>query len=288
MNSAEAYHLFLKDLYAVYDKREAQQIANIVFEKITGHTATVRILHKTDKFSTEQKQALDKIKADLLSHIPLQYILSEAWFLELPFYVNPSVLIPRPETEELVEWIMQHLKGNERILDIGTGSGCIAIALKKNNPELEVWAMDKYADALNVAEKNATRLNADIHFIKADLLAKDWNNKLPSMDILVSNPPYIPSREREEMDHRVTSQEPATALFVPDDHALIYYEAILKKTKQLLPSGGKVFVEIHEEQGPAVKELFEKKLNNVVLKKDFSGKNRMVYGEHSTTTTAHR
>lgn len=279
MKLAEAYRLFLEGLFSQYDKREARQIAAIVFEKITGYAYSAFLLHEQDELSPDKEAELNKIKTELLAGVPLQYVLEEAWFAAMPFYVNKSVLIPRPETEELVEWALQHAQAGDRILDIGTGSGCIAIALKKQKPSVEMWAVDKYADVLAVAGKNAAALNADIQFPEVDVLQDDWFVGLPKMDMLISNPPYIPASERKEMHLRVTEYEPAAALFVTDERPLVFYEAVLDTAKKLLNSGGKVFVEIHEELGAAVKELFEKQLSNVVLKTDLSGKDRMVFGQ---------
>lgn len=278
MKIGEAYYSFLQELYAHYDQREARQLAKLVFEKITTYDYTSRLLHEDEELPPGQEVELSAVKAALQRAVPWQYISKEAWFAGMSFYVDKSVLIPRPETEELVGWVLEEIRGDEQVLDIGTGSGCIAIALKKKSPGLQVWAMDKYADALKVAGKNAAALGAEIRFITADIKETNWRGRLPLFDILVSNPPYIPAGERKEMHKRVADQEPAAALFVPDADPLIFYRLILQFAVKQLKPGGRVFVEIHEQQGDAVKALFSRYLGNVLLKKDWSGKDRLVCG----------
>ncbi len=279
MQIGKAYRSFLQALYAHYDQREARQLAGLAFEKVTTYSYTKLLLHQEEELLPGTVDELRRIKTALLSAVPWQYIVNEAWFAGMPFYVDKSVLIPRPETEELVGWVLENIQGDERVLDIGTGSGCIAIALKKKCPGLQIWAMDKSAAALKIAGKNARTRGTDIHFIEADITGGKWSDRLPLLDIVVSNPPYIPVGERSEMDKRVTGQEPAAALFVPDTDPLIFYKAILRSVDKRLRSGGRVFVEIHEQQGVAVKKLFSRYLQKVELKKDWSGKDRMVCGE---------
>jgi len=268
-------------LKQLYPSGEAGKMTDLVFENLTGYTPTVCIVKKNDLLSISQEDKLDKMNLALLQHAPLQYVLKEAWFCNMPFYVNEKVLIPRPETEELVDWVLKFVAEtgmSNGILDAGTGSGCIAIALKKKIPSLSVYAFDKYQTALEVAKRNAVGLGTDVRFLQADLLERDTWEVIPPVDILVSNPPYIPTKDREEMPENVIEYEPGTALFVPDHDPLVFYKKILELSGEKLPPGGAVFVEIYEGLGAEVKNLFEKKFKQVVLKKDLSGKDRMVSG----------
>jgi release factor glutamine methyltransferase len=202
------------------------------------------------------------------------------------FYVDRNVLIPRPETEELVEWIVKEVKGKNdaqahpsgkvKILDVGTGSGCIAISLKKLSVT-EVWACDISDEALNVARINADALNATIDFIPLNFLDADQRKQLPAIDIIVSNPPYIPRNEKTEMKRNVVGYEPSTALFVPDDDPLTFYKAIADFGREKLNKGGNIYAEIHENLGESVNNLFlSKGYQTVYLKKDLQGKDRMI------------
>ena len=214
----------------------------------------------------------------LLQKTPLQYITGEAWFYHRCFKVDNSVLIPRPETEELVELVFKKLKSKspEKILDIGTGSGCIPITLKHLFPDASVTAIDKSKAALDVAYKNAITLNAEINFIETDFLDDaifNWNEKF---DLIISNPPYIPLSEKSYMEENVKNFEPEIALFVPDNNALIFYEQIAKWGKINLSSSGMIFAEIHFKQGPATKKLFKEWGYYVNLYQDISGNDRFI------------
>ncbi|HEY6505327.1 MAG TPA: peptide chain release factor N(5)-glutamine methyltransferase, partial [Chitinophagaceae bacterium] len=215
----------------------------------------------------------------LLAHEPVQYVLNEAWFCGLKFYVDKNVLIPRPETEELVEWVISNCKfpvDTLSILDIGSGSGCIPIFLKRKLRKAEVWSCDVSEAALRIAEKNAATLGADVNFLLLDFLDKEKRNKLPSFDIIISNPPYIPEKGKQQMQLNVLSYEPHTALFVPDNDALIFYKAIAEFGKDHLTPAGTIYTEIHEDQGKAVSTLFESYGYSAELKKDMQEKERML------------
>jgi release factor glutamine methyltransferase len=195
------------------------------------------------------------------------------------FYVDQNVLIPRPETEELVDWIITDCKFPIRqltLLDIGCGSGCIPIFLKRKFRKADVWACDNSEAALNVAKKNADNLGADIHFLQLNFLNEEERNKLPSSDIIVSNPPYVPEKDKLQMQPNVLQFEPRTALFVPDNDALIFYKAIADFGNQKLNPNGAIYVEIHEDLGEPVLELFRSKNYEALLKKDIQGKDRMI------------
>jgi release factor glutamine methyltransferase len=221
-------------------------------------------------------QQLDKYTQELLTHKPVQYVLHEAWFGGMKLYVDENVLIPRPETEELVDLIVKDKKEKEiQILDIGTGSGCIAIALKKHLPLCEVYAIDISSDALTVAEKNNVLNNTKVKFILSDIFEEISWNQFSSFDCIVSNPPYIPSTETKLMSDNVTKFEPHLALFVPDNDPLKFYKAIARFAEKKLSPGGSVFVEVHENFAEEVKKVFSF-LGDVQIKKDMQGKERFV------------
>lgn len=282
-----SYKYFYESLLQHYSQREARQITDRVYESVTTLSPVKRILNREQEMLPEQEKLLEQMQLALLRHEPLQYVLKEAWFYKRPFYVDKNVLIPRPETEELVEWILTDMKEIPkrpeplRVLDMGTGSGCIAISIKKEYPETAVWAMDKFEAALKIARINARALQADMNFVCADLLNEGWESQIPEIDILVSNPPYIPESERPGLQLHVAGQEPDAALFVPDNDPFIFYKAILEISRKKLRSGGKVYMELHEESGPEIKQLCREALTDVILKKDLNGKDRMICGQLS-------
>ena len=279
MTMQEATYLLLNKLRTIYTEGEASHITDWVMEHLTGSKKTERMLYKNEVITKgEESQLQDYIKR-LMTHEPVQYVLNEAWFCGLRFYVDKNVLIPRPETEELVEWIISGCKfpiDQLSILDIGSGSGCIAIALKRRLGKATVWSCDISSDALQVAQKNATTLGVDVNFIELDFLQEEQRNKLPSFDIIVSNPPYIPIKEKIEMLPNVLQYEPATALFVPDSDALVFYKAIAAFGKNHLTKNGIIYVEINETLGEATASLFQLNGYNTEIKRDMQGKERII------------
>jgi release factor glutamine methyltransferase len=276
-----AYQQLLTQLYEVYENREAANIADMVIEHVTGQRKIDRILYKDIPVTTDQQAQIEKITDQLLQHRPIQYVLGEAWFMEMKLRVNESVLIPRPETEELVEWIITDIKktGNKEIclLDIGTGSGCIPIAARKKMPELAVSAIDVSGEALQVAILNSIEQNVLVDFLHLNFLNEEEWNQLGKYDIIVSNPPYIMQREEDAMRDNVLKYEPQIALFVPDEDGLLFYKAIAKFAKAHLKTEGSVYAEINEALGKDVVNLFkENGFTEVILKKDMQGKDRMV------------
>nr|WP_255551680.1 peptide chain release factor N(5)-glutamine methyltransferase [Aridibaculum aurantiacum] len=267
-------------MFDVCDDREAANIANMVIEHFTGQKKIDRIINKDLPVTTEQQRALETAGQQLARHKPVQYVLNEAWFYGIHFYVNENVLIPRPETEELVEWVVQDMQKQHSaisILDVGTGSGCIPIALKKQLPGATIAAVDVSAEALQVAKQNAASNEADIDFHQLNILDTDEWKQLQVYDAIVSNPPYIKANEQEQMNQNVLAYEPHLALFVPDDNALIFYEAIAEFGKQHLQEKGRLYFEINEQLGEQVVQLLQAKgYKDVVLKKDMQGKDRMV------------
>lgn len=275
----ELYRNFLLQLQKIYSLSEATNITDWVFEKKASLKRS-DILKNPDKVIT---QAADKLiqeaLQELLVHKPVQYVLGEAWFYHMKLKVNEHVLIPRPETEELVEQLIKDRKSkltDPAILDIGTGSGCIPIAIKKHLPAAVITSIDVSEKAIALAKENAALHNAHIHFVQLDFLDKSKRNGLQMFDIIISNPPYIPLNEKERLDRNVTAFEPHLALFVPDDSPLIFYQEIALFGKNNLLPNGKIYLETHEDLAKEVAALFMKDYQTVMIKKDIYGNERMV------------
>ncbi len=286
MTINEAYYLTKKYLIKIYDDKEAASIAELIIEKISGLKKTDRILNKQQILNKTQIDILQEYQKQLNENTPLQYVLHEAWFAGIKFFVDENVLIPRPETEELVEWIIQDVTDNLAltisyspltILDIGTGSGCIAIALKKKIVNANLYAFDISESALQIALLNAQQNNTEINFFKANIFEYQNNNNLPLFDIIVSNPPYIPKKELAEMHANVISYEPHLALFVPDENPFLFYDVISNFSLLHLKQNGVLYIEIHENYANNIEKLLQKKsFKSIEIKKDLQQKNRMV------------
>ena len=265
-------------LSGIYEGHELTAIIRTICCDMLGISSTAYYLKEEVTLTTERGTLLQGIIDRLRQGEPLQYIEGKAPFCGMEFAVNSSVLIPRPETAELVDWIVcEHATQQPRILDLGTGSGCIAIALSKQLPQATIEACDISAEALTVAKENARTNEAPVSFFTHDML--DLSTPLPhSYDILVSNPPYIRQSEAADMSIQVTEWEPHTALFVPDDDALRFYRAIaeLGQTEALRP-GGHIYVEINQALGKETVALFEAYgYQDVELRKDIYGNERMI------------
>ena len=273
-----AYQQLVSSLQTIYENREASTMANWVIEKLTGLNRIDRLVNKHQSISDSNKLLLKKMTEELLAHRPIQYVLGEAWFLKQSFFVNESVLIPRPETEELVDWIVTENAEmlGVRILDIGTGSGCIPITLKKQILASEIVSVDISTEAIAVATKNAIDLGASVRFLSMDFLNEQHWNDLPEIDIIVSNPPYIKLAEKTSMAQHVLDYEPSVALFVPDNDALIFYRAIAKFGKTHLSDNGCIYFEINESLGTETMDLLASSGYYCQLKKDMQGKDRMI------------
>lgn len=279
MTIQEATYFLMNQLRTMYADGEASEITDRVMERLTGSMKAERMLYKNEAITSQEEVLLKQYAERLLKHEPVQYILNECWFYGLKFYVDKNVLIPRPETEELVDWIIRNLKfpfKELKILDIGTGSGCIAIALKRKLRKAEVWACDVSKEALEVAKQNSANLQADINFVQLDFINEKERDQLTSFDIIVSNPPYVPEKDKGTMNKNVLEFEPHTALFVKDNNPLVFYEAIADFAKTHLNKEGSVYCEIHESLGKETTALFTEKGFTVELKKDMQGKERMV------------
>lgn len=277
ISDAQAY--LSQELKKIYEDGEASTISDWVIESITQIKKTDRINHRKVELTQGQADQLQLYLNRLLEYEPVQYVLNEAWFCGLKFYVDKNVLIPRRETEELVEWIITNCKfpiDKLSILDIGTGSGCIAITLKRRFGKADVSGCDISIDALGVSKKNAELLGADVNFMHVDVLSENERSKLGNYDIIVSNPPYVTHKERYSMKANVLEYEPAKALFVPDNDPLVFYRAIADFGKTHLNRDGSIYLEINESLGHLTSKLFDEKGYETELKKDLQGKDRML------------
>ncbi len=275
LGSAVAY--FKKELASFYDKNEVDSMLYIFFQHYFGVTRTDFLLHQDRKLSESDLLLVIYGVKDLKNYKPLAYIIGEWEFFGLPFYVNEHVLIPRPETEELVQLIINENNENppKNILDIGSGSGCIALSLKHYFKNTNVTAWDVSEEAIEVIHKNANSLNLKINVNKVDVLSvTDRDTKY---DIIVSNPPYITHNEKTQMDTNVLNFEPHLALFVSNEQPLLFYDKIATIALNNLTKNGSLYVEINEQFGDEVASLFNKKgFQKVEVIKDISNKNRMV------------
>ena len=275
----DLYRNFLVKLQQIYSLSEATTISDWVFEKMVSLKKTDILKNPGKIITPAADELMQQTLQQLMQHKPVQYVLGEAWFYNMRVKVNEHVLIPRPETEELVEQLITDRKSkltDPSILDIGTGSGCIPIAIKKNLPASIVTAVDISEKALAVAIENAVLHNAHINFKQMDFLDERKWYTLPMFDIIISNPPYIPVNEKEKLDKNVTAYEPHIALFVPNKSPLIFYEKIAAFGETNLRPSGKIYLETHEDFAHEVAALFRKNYQTVMIKKDMNGKERMI------------
>lgn len=283
MTIQAAFTHIIQTISSFYEEREAASVAHMVMEHITGLSKLDRIIHKTRALSPGQQQQLEHALEALQQHQPIQYITGKAWFYNMELLVNEQVLIPRPETEELVEWIVTDIQAappkNLHLLDIGTGSGCIPLALKKELPAATVWGIDVSPGAIAVAGNNATQQKLAVQFTVMDVLDEQAVQTLPTFTTIVSNPPYIKQSESADMQQQVLAFEPSLALFVPDEDPLRFYRHISQLAKTKLQPGGALYFEINEALGKEVVALMEQEgFTAVTLKQDLFGKDRMVKG----------
>jgi release factor glutamine methyltransferase len=256
---------------------ELNSLLGMLIDEVTGWNRVQQIIEINTPLTQAQINKFNAYSTALLNDKPIQYILGKAWFMGLDFIVNEAVLIPRPETEELVEWVVDYvhiISKPLRILDIGTGSGCIAVSLKKALPDCTLSAMDISVDALTVAKKNAANLDLSVEFIEQDIIHE--TTLAQTYDVLVSNPPYIPVKEKVNMEAKVKNYEPLIALFVPNEDPLVFYRAIAKVAKKYLAPKGQLFFEIHYDQGKAILQLLDEMNFHAEIRRDSFGKNRMI------------
>lgn len=267
-----------KELADTYAKTEIDSLIFLIFEKLKGYSRTQFLMASDEELSKKDYNELQQIISRLKNHEPIQYILGKTEFYGLPFFTVSDVLIPRPETEELVQWIIQENKlPNPTILDIGTGTGCIAISLGKNIAGSNVLACDVSPVCINTASQNAQLNNAEISLFNYDILNNSPEINFPELDIVVSNPPYVLESEKTRMEKNVLEFEPGLALFVQDSNPLIFYRQIADFSIKHLCNKGNLYFEINEAFGAECKFMLQEKgFSNVTLKKDMNGKDRMI------------
>lgn len=274
MTNAAFLQHFLTELSALYPPEEARAIFDVLWQANTNQRKINFAVRKNEPLQREalwQKQ-LNRLRQSE----PVQYILGSAPFLDWQFAVGPAVLIPRPETEELVYKMAGELKDQNplKILDVGTGSGCMAIALKKMLPQAEVWALDVSSEALNLAEKNARQLDVNITFVHADICTFATTQ---TWDVIVSNPPYIPEADKAQMEKNVMNFEPHIALFSPQNDAQFFYKIIAEfAAKHLNKPGGRLYFESHFKGAEATRNFLLKLAKNTEIWQDMFAKNRFV------------
>ena len=283
MQLKELYTHFLKELKPLYGADEASVISAMIFETIAQIDKSTLIIHPHRSVEKEKLNKITLALEQLKLFVPVQYIIGLVWFYNLQFKVSPAVLVPRPETEELVKTAVDYIKTHHKqtVLDIGTGSGCISISIKKTLPDIFVSAIEISESALMIAKENASTHQTNVEWIQMNFLDENnWKN-LPIYDVIVSNPPYIPENEKDKLDKNVTEHEPHLALFVPDNQPLIFYEKIAAFGKKHLAKTGSIFMETHEDYAKEVAAYFIEQGYAAVVKKDFYEKERMVMATRS-------
>jgi release factor glutamine methyltransferase len=288
MNAKKYRSYFCEKLSPIYDVMEVESFFYLILEEKHKLKKLDLALNPDLTFSEEEVQMWESLLEQLKQEIPIQYLLGKTSFFGLDFEVNPAVLIPRPETEELVDWIIKTQISNSnpsslKILDVGTGSGCIAISLAKNIENATVFALDISEKALATAQKNAEINDVNVTFIEKNILEVNYLNAVEGLnqqfDIIVSNPPYVRELEKAEIKKNVLDFEPPLALFVPDDDALIFYKKIGELAQKNLSQNGKLYFEINQYLGKEMIEMLEKmNFKNIELRKDIYGNDRMIRG----------
>lgn len=275
--------ILINQLSKLYERHEAESISWWLLEDVLCKSRAVLLSQQQEFIDNQAYEKLMGYMPDLLNARPVQYVLGYAFFRDLKLYVNESTLIPRSETEELVETVLQrysYIDHEVQGLDMGTGSGCIPIALTKENPLIRMDAMDKHADAVAVGIRNAEIYNPETNFIVDDLLNADLSKYKIAYDFIVSNPPYVLESDKIKMQKNVLDFEPASALYVPDNDALKFYNAIVDFSRKTLNPSGVLFLEIHEEKAEEISELLKTNgFKNVTIKKDMFSKDRIAIAE---------
>ncbi len=262
---------FRKELAGIFDDRELVSFAYLSIEHLLGYTLSDCIINSNQVITREVSDKLKKIIVDLKTKQPLQYILGETDFYGLKLKVNEHTLIPRPETEELVDWILK--EDFDSAIDIGAGNGCIAVSLAKHS-NANVYAMDVSENALKVAKENSVLNNVKITFIQQDILK---TTTLPKFDLIVSNPPYVLNSEKEKIEENVLSYEPHLALFVSDKDPLVFYRKIIELAFKSLNINGRLFFEINERFGNEIVSILDQiGFVDIELKKDINDRDRMI------------
>ncbi|MFP4046203.1 MAG: peptide chain release factor N(5)-glutamine methyltransferase [Bacteroidales bacterium] len=267
-----------QSLKGIYPDREIKSFIELIFEKKVNLKKTKRLLNPEYKLDNQTTQEIFRITEQLKKSVPIQYLLGETYFYDLPFTVNKNVLIPRQETEELVDWIIHEQQDADKILDIGTGSGCIAIALAKNIPAASLYATDFDDSIIEVAKQNAKKNAVSIQFLKSNILQEKPH--IEKLDVIVSNPPYVLESEKQYMHKNVLDFEPQKSLFVPDSNALIFYHKIAEYSAQYLKNSGALYLEINENKAKETADLLRGYgFRKITIKKDINEKTRMIKAE---------
>ena len=292
MKINQVVQLYKDALNDIYDQGELAQVIFLVFEQVKNFSKIDFVLKRDEAITTEEEKKFKQILSELKTHKPVQYVLGSAWFYGMKFNVNENVLIPRQETEELVNWIMQDIKDKSQepnneltILDICTGSGCIAISLKKNVLNASVIALDISEAALAVANENAKKYDAEIQFCQTDILLHNTSpfTAHSSFNMIVSNPPYVLETEKQLMTKKELDYEPHLAMFVFDTDPLIFYRRISEFGLVNLKPNGKLYFEINESKGNEIVALLTNSgYSEIQLKKDLNGKDRMIAAKLKT------
>ena len=269
---------YLTELESLYGAGEAAVMTTMVFESVANLQKQDIITKANLNLESTILINLEHALKRLQQHEPVQYIIGHAWFFNLKFWVDKGVLIPRPETEELVLDAINFLKQNKNsnVLDIGTGSGCIPISIKKNIDDASVTSIDVSADALKLAKKNAAENAVEINFLHTDFLNDKNYSDLAKFDVIISNPPYIPENEKKIMANNVAKFEPHIALFVPQHEPLLFYKKILLFAGEHLAANGRIFLEVHEDYAVQTANIFLEQNYLVNIKTDMQGKERML------------
>lgn len=280
MDTGKAEVLLREKLETIYESGEAESIADWTLESLTGKKRLER-LQSSMVLNEEQQIKLEQYAVELMEYRPVQYVLGESYFYDMKLFVDERVLIPRPETEELADWMVKYIHQQQLkqtiVLDIGTGSGCLALAIKKGVPDANVYAADLSEGALAVASENAARLNLDVRFLKMDILDADAGDGLPQLDIIVSNPPYITLPEQESILPNVLRYEPHQALFVTNSDPLQFYKAIASFASKHLKQNGSLFLELHRDFAADTLQYYRDKGWKVELKQDMQQQDRMLH-----------
>jgi release factor glutamine methyltransferase len=284
MQRKDIHKYIVNRLASIYEEGEGDAIALLLGERIAGGRAEYNSYRRSDEQMGEaETEKLNAFITSLLTHRPVQYVLGEAWFYGLRFFVNEHVLIPRPETDELAHWIVSDISGRGknsgygRLLDLCTGSGCIAVSLKAQLPRWAISGCDISEAALEVARKNASLLHQDVTFFRCDVISDEVSLPEDSYTVMVSNPPYISSAEAGSLPENVIRFEPSQALFSTGEDALLFYRRLAILGIAYLERGGMLYLEIHEKRAAAVMEILrDAGYSEITVRKDLQGKDRMV------------
>jgi release factor glutamine methyltransferase len=271
----------VEELAGSYDAAELESLFSIAVEAVMDWDHTSLVTNRENEIPDDKEKELKEILEKLKEGQPIQYITGYAWFMGRKFHVNPSVLIPRRETEELVDLVIRENRNSDgRLLDIGAGSGCIAVSIAAALPAMDIYAVELSPEAMETAAANARRFRTQVNFLLQDIFEQSAWKTLPLFDVIVSNPPYIPESEKKDIRATVKDHEPSLALFVPDHNPLRFYREILSLCSSNLENRGKIYLEVHENLATETRILFEEsgQFKDLQLIRDMQGKERILKG----------